>query len=110
MGIATRRLGYLHLAAIAGVMVATVHPAGATTYCTVRHTADGFVALRAAPDAASRLIVRMRPGEEVLLAEGRQGAWQRAYLMRRNSRGEDGGFERTNPLGWVHAALIRDCY
>lgn len=90
--------------------VAQAAPAPTITYCYVRRTADGFVALRAGPDPGARLLARMRPGEEVLLEEGRSGPWQRAHLMRRNGRGEDGGFAPNSPSGWVHSALIRDCY
>lgn len=96
------------LAAAIGLNLAFAAPASAITYCYVRQTADGFVTLRAAPDPASRRIARMRPNEEVLLAEGSRGAWRQAYLMRRSS-GED-GYVGHSPLGWVHSGLIHRCY
>jgi hypothetical protein len=95
---------------IASLLFASLQavPASATTYCYVRPTGDGFVALRFAPDAGSRMLARMRPGEEVLLEDGRRGAWQQVHLMRR-SGGDDGYFGQ-NPSGWVHSGLIHRCY
>lgn len=83
-------------------------PASAITYCYVRPTADDFAALRAQPDAGSRMLARMRSGEEVLLDAGRRGAWRQVHLMRRRG-GEDGHFG-PSPGGWVHSDLIHRCY
>jgi hypothetical protein len=83
-------------------------PASATTYCYIRPTTDGFVALRSGPDAGSRMVARMRPGEEVLLEGGRQGVWRQAHLMRRS--GSEDGYFGPSPGGWVHSGLIHRCY
>lgn len=47
----------------AGALGAT--PAAALVTCPVRQAADGFVALRAAPGAAAKLVGRMKSGDEV---------------------------------------------
>jgi hypothetical protein len=93
---------------LASTVVLHAGPADATTYCYVRQTSDGFVALRAGPDPGSRLLARMRPGEEVLLDAGRNGTWQQVYLMRRTGR--DDGYFGPSPGGWVHSGLIHRCY
>lgn len=111
MTISASFAGGLAVAALlATALGAAATPAPTITYCYIRQTPDGFVALRAGPDASARLVSRMRPGEEVLLEAGRRGVWQQVHLMRRNGRGEDGGFDPASPGGWVHSALIRDCY
>ncbi len=99
-----------HLLPVATLALALGHavPASATTYCYVRPTTDGFVALRAAPDAGSRMLTRMRSGEEVLLEGGRQGIWRQAHLMRRS--GSEDGYFGPSPGGWVHSGLIHRCY
>lgn len=75
-------------------------PAHATAYCEVLKTRDGFAALRAAPEAGARLLVRVPSGEDVQLDSARRAikGW-RAVVYR--------GADRTgNIAGWMHGRLI----
>lgn len=87
----------------------TMGPANATSFCQVRQTNDGFVALRDGPDAGARLLVRMKPGEEVMLGQERRGVWRRVTWWPEGVRTTDQGFNRGGRVGWVHGRLIDDC-
>lgn len=91
------------------LMVAGPLPAGATAFCLVKATSDGFVALREGPGAQSRLLVRMRAGEEVLLREARRGAWLAVRWWPEGVRVTPEGFARGGRDGWVHGGLVEDC-
>jgi hypothetical protein len=94
-------------AAVIGLMSA-MGPASATAFCAVKSTADGFVALRAAPSPDASIVARMRAGDEVLLVNAPQGRWQRVRWWRGEERVTE---RRTEPRasGWVNVALIEDC-
>ena len=97
------------LAVAAALLGAGVEPAGATTYCLVKKTKDGFVALRDRPDPGGRLVQRMKAGDEVLPGEERLGPWVKVAYWR------GGRFAGGKPLpkpatanGWMHSALIEE--
>lgn len=79
----------------------------ASLFCLVPRTADGFVALRAAPDGRSRLILKMKAGDEVQIVEGGRGTWERVRHWRGDTRltkGYDGFRE-----GHVARRFLKDC-
>jgi hypothetical protein len=88
------------LLVVSGGLVSAV-PAQATAFCEVLPTADGFAALRAAPSAGGRLIVKMPTGHMVQLDSTRDDAkgW-RAVIY----RGADG--RQPMKAGWVASRLI----
>ncbi|MBL8571026.1 MAG: hypothetical protein JNK84_18295 [Phreatobacter sp.] len=83
-------------------------PASATSFCNMKRTSDGFAALRAAPDANARILVRMRHTDEVMLGLGERGPWREVTHWRGQTRHEDGGFGRGR-RGWVHHSLLGEC-
>lgn len=96
------------LLAAALLLPVTGGEAAASSFCEVRRTADGFVALREGPSAEARMLVRMRADDEVMLTEVRQGDWVRVLHWPGQTRLSDGGFARGRP-GWVNRRLLGDC-
>jgi uncharacterized protein YraI len=82
--------------------VALSSPADATAFCEVKQTSDGFVALRATPSPAGKLIRKINSGESVQIDRTRraQGNWMSVYY-----RGPD---RSLNEQGWVNQRLIGD--
>jgi hypothetical protein len=87
-------------------------PVRATAFCDIRKTRDGFVALRARPDAKAPLIARMHVGDEVLVRDdvaARGGfmfvTWWKGgrFKVKREV-----GYDPPDRDGWVHKALIAD--
>jgi hypothetical protein len=83
--------------------------------CTVKPTPDGFVALRQKPSADGSLIVRMRPGDMVVIEKRgyefvQSGNWWRASHYRGEVFPEpaESEFARVRK-GWVNSRLIDDC-
>ena len=98
----------LSLIVLAGLSVA---PASATTFCHIKKTKDGFVALRAGPGPATKLLHRMRPGDEVLPSSiEEQGDWVKVTWWRggrfRLSKG--GAGDPPSGTGWMNRKLIED--
>ena len=60
-------------------------PVSATTFCTIKKTSDGFVALRAGPGVTTRLIARMKANDEVMVGLKEKGNWMEVTWW----RGED---------------------
>ncbi len=83
------------------------HPAAATAFCNVRQSADGFVALRAAPDAKAKLVGRMTSKDEVMIGQGKKGAWIEVEWYRGEERFTK-GFGHISGKGWVNRKLIED--
>lgn len=96
----------LLLAAALALLLGTV-PGSATEFCHLRETADGFVALRAGPSKAAKLIARMKPEDEVMPGLETSGPWVSVTWWPGLSRLEEGGFDR-GVKGWVHGSLIDD--
>jgi len=85
--------------------------ASATEFCNVKRTADGFVALRAAPDPRAALVGRMTHADEVLgdpTVESRNG-WMFVTWWK-GGRFRPGGYEFDKPTGkgWVNSRLIEE--
>lgn len=101
---------FAQIAIFAGAMVAAP-AASATEFCNVKRTADGFVALREAPDPKARLVGRMTHGDEVLgdpTVESRNG-WMFVTWWK-GGRFRSGGYEFDKPTGkgWVNSRLIEE--
>lgn len=81
--------------------------AGATEFCLIQKTPDGFVALRAGPRPDARLILKMKPQDEVQIVEGRQGSWELVRHWPGDSRLTKGyaGFTE----GYVAQRFLKDC-
>lgn len=86
--------------------------AHATAFCDVRNTRDGFVALRAGPDAKARLIARMRAGDEVLVRDdiAARGGWMFVTWWKggRFKVKRETGYDPSDGEGWVRESLIGD--
>lgn len=86
--------------ALAGLVLAGTLPASATAFCEVKATKDGFVALRARPDAGAKLLLKVKSGEDVQLDDTRKvtKGWQPVIWR---------GADRTrNTVGWMRASLL----
>jgi hypothetical protein len=95
-----------HLAlALAGGLTLIAQPASATAFCNVKETADGFVALRAAPDAKAKLVGRMSADDEVMIGLGKKGSWVEVNWYRGDER-HTKGFGAVSGRGWVNSRLI----
>ncbi len=98
--------------------------------CTVTPTSDGFVALRERPDASSRLLHRIRPGDNVEYMKRDDetfvpGNWQRVHVLpgeRQDNaplfRAIDGKptadrltekQRRAVKTGWMHRRYLDNC-
>ncbi len=86
----------------------TAAPAGATTFCQIKQSSDGFVALRSGPSPTARLVARMRPGDEVLTVGDPAGSWQEVQWWRGDERLSPPG-RKSRATGWVNRRLIEDC-
>lgn len=90
-----------------------VGPAHATQFCDIQKTPDGFMALRAEPNAKGKLVARMRPGDEVMLnttVDDKNG-WTRVYWWkggRFTPGGDFKGLGKANGQGWVYGKLLGD--
>lgn len=90
-------------------LMAAAPSAFATEFCNVKRTPDGFVALRAAPDANAKLVGRLTHRDEVLgdsTVESRNG-WMYVTWWK-GGRFRSGGYEFDKPTakGWVNSRLI----
>lgn len=111
---AWRKLGSGQVAALA--LLLTAQPASATEFCIVQKSADGYVALRAKPSADSKLLVRAKPGEAVVIqktAGGDQivsGSWLRVmhYPDTVAPQKSDPAF-KLGKAGWMHKRFVDDC-
>lgn len=52
----------------------------ASSFCLIPKTPDGFVALRAGPRSDARLILKMKPEDEVQIVASRHGSWEQAGI------------------------------
>jgi hypothetical protein len=86
-------------------LLALPAPASATAFCNLKKTKDGFVALRAGPDAHTRQLARMTSRDEVMLGEGQQGEWIEVTWWRGDDRlsRKYGG---RGLIGWMNRAFL----
>jgi hypothetical protein len=93
--------------AISGGALLSPHSASATSFCPLKETRDGFVALRNGPSPSAKLIGRMKAEDEVQIGQGRKGDWIEVIWW----RGEDRlakGFDKVAGRGWANRKLIGD--
>jgi hypothetical protein len=98
------------VAVLAVLLLLPAARAGATAYCEIRQTDDGFVALRAGPSARSEMLEKMRPGDEVLLGQGRVGRWVEVTFWRggRFASGRNPDGDPATAGGWMREDLIAE--
>ncbi len=83
--------------------------------CTVKTTSDGFVALRDRPSSGSQMVVRMTPGDMVVIDKKgyelvASGNWWRASHYQGQVFPKPGDPEFRNVRrGWVNSRFIIDC-
>jgi hypothetical protein len=96
-----------------GCFLLSAGSALATEFCVIKKTADGFVALRAQPDAKGKLVARMKVGDEVMLNNTVDSAngWTRVYWWKGGPARKAivVGIDKASDEGWVNAKLIADC-
>lgn len=97
-----------------GIILGALFSAGsarATEFCDIRKTPDGFMALRAQPNAKGKLIVRMKPGDEVMLNNivSEKNGCTRVYWWK-GERPADGIARSIGKAkqGWVNSRLLGD--
>jgi hypothetical protein len=98
---------FVWAAIVAGFASFMATAAHATAFCYVKPTKDGYIALRAYPSKAARLIGRMRAGDEVMLGLQQKGRWLEVTWYRCQERHEK-GFDAISGKGWVHVSLIEE--
>lgn len=83
-------------------------PARASLFCEVVKTRDGFVALREAPSASGKLLARMKPGDEAMLAGEPVAGWTPVIFWPDRNRIEAG--EKARVIrGYVNRKLLDIC-
>lgn len=93
----------------AAIVTATASaPANASLFCEVVKARDSFVALRAAPDPASKMLIRMKAGGDVMLAGEQRNGWEKVQYWPGGDRIEKGESAR-KITGWVNRKLIDMC-
>jgi hypothetical protein len=97
-------------AMLAALLLLPAARAGATAYCEIRQTSDDFVALRAGPSATTEMLEKMRPGDEILLGQGRVGKWVEVTFWRggRFTSGRNPDGDPATAQGWMHEDLIAE--
>jgi uncharacterized protein YgiM (DUF1202 family) len=88
-----------------GFSLLAVSPAQATFFCEVLKTPDGFAALREGPSVKSRLLRKIKTGEQVQVGLGRKGNWDAViYYLRKTGNPAD-----AKPIkGWINSRLLSD--
>ncbi|WP_457797266.1 hypothetical protein [Methylocystis sp. S23] len=91
--------------AFAGALSTLSAPASATSFCNLKKTKDGFVALRAGPSPDAKLLAKMTTRDEVMVGEGQDGKWVEVTWWRGDDRlsKKYGGQGRR---GWMNGALL----
>lgn len=106
---------YLGLTGLLALLLAAF-PAYATDFCIVQKSADGFVALRAAPMANGELLRRAKAGEAVVIQKdesGNQivnGRWLRVMHFPDEVVPQKGDpAYKKGKAGWMHQRYIDEC-
>ncbi len=87
--------------ALSFFMTASAH---ATISCEVLKTPDGFVALRSGPSAATKLLLKLKPGEMVQVGSGKKGQWEKVIYYLKMKKESD-----AKPLsGWIKTRFLSD--
>jgi len=107
-----KSISVLSFAAFIGVALFGASPAPATEFCGIRKTPDGFMALRAQPNAKGKLVARMKVGDEVMINNivAEKNGWTRVYWFKGGRfQGETArGIENADAQGWVNGKLLGD--
>lgn len=82
-------------------------PASATSFCIIKKTSDGFVALRSGPGANTRLVAKMKPNDEVMIGLKERGNWMEVTWWRGDDR-HIKGFNASSGKGWMHKKLVEE--
>ncbi|WP_342362256.1 SH3 domain-containing protein [Terrarubrum flagellatum] len=84
--------------------------AQATTFCEIKPTRDGFVALRADPSLDARIVGRMRVGDEIMVHSESRGRWIKATWWKggRFKVQREAGYDPANGVGWVHQSMLAE--
>ena len=98
----------LPAAAFAMLSAAGAMPAQASLFCEVVKTRDGFVALRASPDASAKMLARVKGGSEVFLAGEKRNGWEKVKYWPAGDRLTKGEAARTM-TGWINGKLVDLC-
>jgi len=84
-------------------------PAGATMFCPVLESKDGFVALRSGPGTSHPIVRRMKAGDEV---EAIDDADKNGWMPVRHWWGFERHDDKTRPnsrKGFAHKRYIGEC-
>ncbi len=95
-------------AAFAGMLLAPVS-ASAMIVCSVSKTPDGFVALREQPNAAAKIVARMRAGDMVHGDPDvrERGNWQYVtWWKQKTFDAHNADFDKRDGKGWVNSRFI----
>ena len=89
--------------------LATAAPAGATIFCMVQKSKDGFVALRKGPGTTHPVVARMKEGDEVqAIDDADKNGWMPVQHWWGFERHDD----KTRPnyrKGFAHKRYIGEC-
>lgn len=106
------RAALLLFAGLAGGALLAIEPAAATVFCDVKKTRDGFVALRTSPNPKSKLVARMRFGDEVqaITTGGNLNGWMQVIWWK-GGRFKSGGptYDASSGKGWADRRFIDEC-
>jgi len=91
---------------VACLLVATPE-ARAHSFCDIRPTLDGFVALRKAPSPTAPLIGRIRKDDTVQYLAGQKGNWREVHWWRGQAL-NPADPHRILGRGWVNSRLIEE--
>lgn len=105
-----KRISVLSFGAVL-IALFSANSAFATEFCSIPGTKDGFLALREQPNPKGKIIVRMKPGDEVMLNNIvlEKNGWTRVYWWK-GERPADGiarGLSKSRQ-GWVNSKLLGD--
>ena len=103
-----RRLTLPALLSAGGIWLAAITPAGATLFCPVLKSPDGFVALRSGPGPRFPIVARMKEDDEVQVLDGKKGSWTQVRHWWGGERLEPATREKFRS-GWAHRRYIGDC-
>ncbi len=82
-------------------------PASATSFCYVKKSPDGFVALRKQPRVSSPMVGRMKQDDEVMIGLGLKGNWMEVTWWHGDDRLTK-GFNKRAGHGWVNSKYIEN--
>ena len=80
-------------------------PSMASSFCYVKETRDGFVALRSGPSALAPMVGVMKADDEVMIRGDHKGSWVKVTWWRSDDRLVK-GFDKIAGKGWVNRKFI----